>query len=137
WIPLTLVVTVVGFLVIRGPSYVAQSHFVPQAPRENSLRGLSGLAAQLGLNLPGTESGASVEFYADFATSSGVFRELALKEYKFSTSRGGKDTLKGNIISLLHVKGSTPLAAEQKAILKLHKMVDVTPIRRSGMVRIT
>ncbi len=62
--------------VLTPRTYTANSRFVPQVRRTSQSQPLTGLVAQLGINVPGGDAMQSPQFYADLATSREVLRAV-------------------------------------------------------------
>lgn len=132
--PLIVVAIAITLLVIRGSRFSADSAFRPQVS-ETSANRFAGLAAQLGVTVPGTSIGDPVKFYAEVAKSRDVLREVALTEYRFASAPGG-DSVSGNLIALFRIKGATQDDAMRRVLNRLAKQVDVTTNRDAGLVRV-
>jgi uncharacterized protein involved in exopolysaccharide biosynthesis len=134
---LPIVVFVVAILVglLIPTKYAATSAIRPQA-QENPAARMAGLAAQLGINIPGAAIGDPVKFYAAMLHSLDLERQVVLTRYQFPTTDGGTDTLSGNLIDLLKPRGSTSAQQTRRAIKKLEKIVEITTDRDAGLVRL-
>lgn len=131
--PLIVVTGAITLLVIRGPQFRADSTFQPQV-REPVAGFAAGLAAQLGLNVPGASIGDPVEFYAEVARSRDVIRKVALTEYRFASQAG--DSLAGDLPELLEIEGDTQDEAMRRVLREVGKRVAVTTDREAGLIRV-
>ncbi len=131
--PLVIVTIAITLLTIRGRRFSADSAFRPQVSEPSAGR-FAGLAAQLGVSVPGTSIGDPVKFYAEVAKSRDVLREVALTEYRFAS--GGGDSITGNLLALLRIEGKTPEDAMRRVLTRLAKQVEVTTNRDAGLVRV-
>jgi len=133
--PFIVVGIAITLLVIRGSRFSADSAFRPQVS-ETSANRFAGLAAQLGVTVPGTSIGDPVKFYAEVAKSRDVLREVALTEYRFASAAGGEDSVRGNLLALFRIRGKTQEDAMRRVLNRLAKQVDVTTNRDAGLVRV-
>ena len=68
-------------------SYTSTASFIPESKRSGASN-LSGIAAQLGVNLPAADAAQSPPFYVDLLTSRGILRSVA--ESAYVLSHGGE-----------------------------------------------
>jgi uncharacterized protein involved in exopolysaccharide biosynthesis len=134
---LPLVSFVLALLIglLLPTKYAATSSIKPQV-QENAAARMAGVAAQLGINLPGSTIGDPVKFYAAMLRSLDLERQVVLTRYKFPTNDRGTDTLSGTLIELLHPRGRNSSERTRRAIQKLEKIVDVTTDRDAGLVKV-
>lgn len=131
WIVPTLVlVTLTGAVtVLRGARYTARAAFSPQQERA-ALAGLSSLAAQFGVNVPGGDASNSPDLYAELVRSVPLLTGLAADSFP---SREGNTTL----VAYYDVNEETPEAARARAVEALSRDLRVNVTARSGLVRLS
>jgi uncharacterized protein involved in exopolysaccharide biosynthesis len=134
WIVACGVTAALATLLLR--SYGAESSFAPQTTQPPNMSSLAGLASQFGFNLPSLGGGPSLDFYASVAESRAILTDIATTVYRFPSEADGRDTLQGNLIDLLKVRGDTRQERLQRAVKKLSHMVRVTKDEDAGVVTI-
>jgi uncharacterized protein involved in exopolysaccharide biosynthesis len=123
----------VGIGLIRPRQYTARASFVPQS---RAPQGVSGLAAQFGLSLPGQKGDESPAFYMELLESRGVLRAAALTEYSAARSRSGRNG-PSNLVDAYEKPGK-PLDLRIDATIKrLGKDVGSSLSNKSGVVTLT
>lgn len=132
-VPVAVVAIAVTALLIIGRKYSADSSFKPQVAETGQTR-WAGLAAQLGLSLPGMTIGDPVKFYSEVATSREVLAGVINTVYHIRTGRAPADTATGNLIQLLRVSGPTAEDRMRIALRRLRAGVIVTNNREAGLV---
>lgn len=80
-VPLAAALAAVALSLVLGGRYTAESVFKPQSEQADMGR-LSGLAAQFGINVPGSSTGESVDFYARLVFSRALLENVATREYR-------------------------------------------------------
>lgn len=136
-VPALALLTAVGFTLLFGGSYTASSSFRPQTRQSETAR-LASLASQFGFSaggLGGQEE--SVDFYARLATSRSLLEQVVLHEYRFPERVGARDSLQGDLISLLRIDGATPAEQRQEAVESLQRMITVGLDIDAGVVTLT
>jgi len=126
---LALVVAVLVFLTPR--TYTSAASFTPQTTRAN-LGSLGGLAAQLGVAVPGGETNQSPNFYADLLTSRTILEPLVGTPLDF-TANGERH--QGTFEQLAKLKGDSARRTEA-AIKKLRQSLAVSVSPKTGVVRL-
>ena len=126
---------VAGVLTALLRGYTAEASFAPQTSGI-SASSLSGLAAQFGVNLSSLNGGPSLDFFADVAQSRQLLTTAALTTYRFSTKRGGTDTLSGTLVELYNKGGKNPEERLQRTVKALDKDVSVVKDEDGGIVTI-
>lgn len=122
-LPLVACVSALLLSLVLPARYTAESRFMPESSAPQLSR-FAGIAAQLGMDIPGAESGASVDFYAELLESQDLLRQVALTEFRF---RADSDTLAGNLIELLEIGGDTEAERIRNTVELLDELVAVTP----------
>jgi uncharacterized protein involved in exopolysaccharide biosynthesis len=116
-------------VLLRPRSYASISSFVPST-RNGSIGGLSGIAAQLGVNVPGADASESAPFYADLITSEEILSSLA------DTRVGiGHDSVP--LALVLHVSDTDPAARRFATVEELRHRVTAVASARTGTVQVT
>lgn len=108
--------------------YTSSSAFVPQS-RRGSQSGVSGLAAQLGVMIPGADASQGPAFYADLATSRNLLGRLVLDTLSLAD---GPTTL----VEWYRVGGATDGIRRDAAIDRLRRDVVATVATKTGVVHV-
>lgn len=119
------------FVLFTPQKWASESSFVAQSRRVPS--GLSGVAAQLGLSMPGADAAQSPNFYADVATSRDILGELVDASYEVRTT---DSVVTGDLVLLLRVRGRTPAIRRENAMRQLAKMITISPNAKTSVVRV-
>lgn len=123
---------VVGTLgLLRPRTWTSAATFMPQG-RRSPAAGLSGVAAQLGINVPTTDAGQSPGFYSDLVTSRTMFGALADTTFEAAAGSGAQRT---TLAELYDVGGSTPALRREGVIRTLGGKVTSVPAVKTGVVR--
>lgn len=121
------------------PTYTSVSKFSPETARDGT-SGLSGVAAQFGVQLGGSLGGSqSIDFYAQLVETDGILREVVTTE--FSTEGSAQD-LPDSAMTLLEIweiEGGSEAVRMRRAIDQLARQVSVTGALEAGtvIVRVT
>ncbi len=110
----------------RERTYSSSSSFMPEGRQSP----VGGLAAQLGLALPGTSGSDSPDFYADLLKS----RELLGAAVTTAYTIPGVLPRPTTLVDLYRTKGETPALRRDEAITRLKKAVDVGISARTNVV---
>jgi uncharacterized protein involved in exopolysaccharide biosynthesis len=121
-----------GITVARPRTYTSAASFVPQSRQGQS--GLSGLAAQFGLNLAGAEGGRTPPFYVELLTARGTLVELVDHVYSYQSDTG---RVRGTLVALLDAKGTTPALRREDAITKLRDGLQATASQKTDLVTVS
>jgi uncharacterized protein involved in exopolysaccharide biosynthesis len=122
---------IVGTLALLGKrTYSSTARFMPETS-ESSLSQLSGLAATFGVSVLPTEEGASPSFYSELLQSRDVLRETVETRYAF---RVGADSMRGTLVDLFRIRGTSPEVRRDLAAKVLLKSTDVTVDHETGTV---
>ena len=123
---------VVGTLgLLRHRTWTSAATFMPQG-RRNPSAGLSGVAAQLGINVPATDAGQGPGFYADFVTSRTMFGAMADTTFEVESGNG---RLPATLADIYDVRGATPALRRENVIRKLGSKVTAAAALKTGVVR--
>lgn len=124
---LFLIVAVVTLILPR--TYTVDASFTPQSERLPS--NLAGIAAQFGVALPGTDAGASPDFYVELLESRRILGETIKTRYTFPTDTG---EVRGTLVEILEIEGETEGERGETALRRFRSMVTAELDRPSGVV---
>jgi len=133
--PLVLTVLVIGFVLVRGRSYTAESVVAPDRSAGAASR-VAGFAAQFGLGgVLGTPN-EPVQFYGAVVKSRELLRHVAEAEY--TTTRGflRQDSIRGTLIEIWDITADTREQALTAAVKALRESVQAIPDIQAGVLRI-
>ena len=126
--------TLVAALVLLWPrEYTSTAVFMPQSS-DGTLSRLSGLAAEFGVTVPGTDPGASPAFYASLLASRDILRAVVLTSYPLSTGAG--DTTRATLVELYGVEGETPAIRRDKAVERFLNDLAIETYRETELIGI-
>lgn len=131
--PLLVAVGALAVSAMLPTSFSTSTALVPQVDL-TQMRG-AGLAAQLGINLPGSDLTQSPDFYVSFVRSNTFLGELVDRPYPFVTSAG--DTVQRNLVTELEIEAKTHAVARLKAIIRLGELVRASSELKTGVVRLS
>ena len=123
---------VAALLLSRPRTYTASASFTPQATRP-PMGSLGGLAAQLGVLVPGSELNQSPAFYADLLRSRAILEPLVQVPVRLDPPNG---TISGTFIDLQEVGGADSANKRENAIKTLRKLMYVDVAQRTGVIRL-
>lgn len=123
-----VVVAVITLLTPR--TWTSRASFMPQA-RRAAPAGLGGIAAQLGVAIPGADGSQSVFFYSELIRSREVARDVV--QDTFPTPAAPKATL----MDRLEVTGDSPDIRLDRAIRLLQRRMGGSADPKTGIVRLT
>jgi uncharacterized protein involved in exopolysaccharide biosynthesis len=107
--------------LVRHRTFTSESSFLPQAKR--TPQGLSGIAAELGLNIPSLDGSQGPEFYGDLLRSKTILGEVVDGKY---TAPRLRPTGTVNLPDLYRIDpDDAPALRREEAIERLAKDVDV------------
>jgi tyrosine-protein kinase Etk/Wzc len=132
-VPAVMVAAVVLYSVLQPRTYSASASFQPQSP-DMSRAGLSGLAAQIGVSIPGGPAGESPAFYVDLLQTRQILGSTVDTWYAFSV---GQDSVTGTLVDLFDVRGSMLPERRENAIRKLRESLTVISRKEAGIVTLT
>lgn len=131
-LPLVAMIAALLLSFVLPHEYTVQSRFMPEATQAQASR-MAGLASQFGIDIGGDNT-ESVVFYQELLSSGEVLRAAALTNYAFPRRETGSDTIRGNLVELLHADGDTPDERIKNAIEQLRELVAALPDRESQIV---
>ncbi|HJP60065.1 MAG TPA: Wzz/FepE/Etk N-terminal domain-containing protein [Gemmatimonadaceae bacterium] len=118
--------------VLKAPIYTSRASLLPQQNSSAPSR-LSGLAAQMGINVGTPDVGQSPAFYGTLLETREILEPAVQTTYRF---RSGSDSVVGNLIQLLKAKGSTPAERLESALADLDKRITVDVYPQTGLVQL-
>lgn len=132
-----LVSALVGLLagaygVARPRTWRSTTAFMPQLDRKE-LSGLSGLAAQFGVQVPGGDPASSPAFYRQLLQSREVLEAAVAGPYEVQDDDG---VVRGSLVELLEVRGRTPELRTERAVEALRKRLGVAVSVETGIIRL-
>lgn len=130
WMPTLLFIIVITYTFLQHRTYTAYASFIPQTSEAGRFVS-SGLAAQLGITVPGSIPWQSIDFYADLIRSREILREVVESSYSFSM---GTETFNGNLIELYDLTEDRYEVRCAIAIENLKKTITVGTGRETGLV---
>lgn len=135
-LPAALAAAGLSYVLLFG-SYMSQSTFTPEESGLG-LGSLSGLAAQLGVSVPGGLDGQSrsLDFYVRVLQSPTVLAEIAATQYTFPSKKDGSDTLSGTLFELYGIKGDTEEERTWSMVKVLEPRISVGADRIARIVTI-
>jgi len=131
---ITIFLTTVYIFWIADPIYTSVSKVLPISEDRTSSSGFSGMAAQLGINIP-LSIGGSVpwdEIYPEIVKSSDLLNTI-LKE-NYSTKKYGNKTLSEILIYEHSLSKYQEQDQQNRSIIELRKMIKISKDRMSPVV---
>lgn len=130
---ITILVTVVGVgLAALRTNYVASSRLAPDTGGD--ITRFAGIAAQLGISMPGSGGGTSVSFYSHLLKTNGLLAEAVQSRYRFSPDTESQDTIEGSLVELYEIGEEDPRKRLGKAVARLEKNVSVSTDIEAGVI---
>lgn len=117
--------------LVSKRQYTATASFVAQSGK--GMGGMSGLAAQLGVNLPTGGEAESPQFYVDLLQSRAILRTLADRSY--SATRDGR-TVVGTLADFYEIHEENPGRRRELTIRRLRKAVGASLATKTGIVTV-
>lgn len=132
WVVRAVLVTVTAALLLtflRPRTYTSSATFLPQARRGQS--SLNGLAAQLGLSVPGGDATQTPQFYVDLLRSRPILHAAVDTRYAFGTDSGAVSAALADVYS---VPAGAPAVRRDAAARRLADDIGVTSSTRTGVI---
>jgi len=119
---------------IASPVYTSISKVLPISEDGSSSNGFSGVAAQLGINIPLTIGGTVPwdEIYPEIVKSSDLLNGVLKEDY--ITEKYGKKTLENILIEEFDLSSYPQHEQKNRAMDELNKMINITKDRLSPVV---
>lgn len=118
--------------MLRHPRYTAGGSFYPQSTPTSALAGLTGIAAQFGVNVAQGDPSQSPLFYVDLLTSRPVLSAIVDSAYTF---RRDRQLVTARLVDLLDVSGSSAGERRENTIRAVRQQITVAADPRTGVVR--
>jgi uncharacterized protein involved in exopolysaccharide biosynthesis len=115
-------------LLILPRTYSSQSSFAPQGAKQSAQ--FSGIAAQLGVSLPGTDLSSSPQFYADLTRSRTLLRGL-VDSVRIKTATGAR-----TLSEIYRVTAPTSAMLREATVDQLMASIAVAAQQRTGVVQV-
>lgn len=131
-VPFALVAIVVTIALVLPRKYTASVAFAPQSSSSSFSR-LSGVAAQLGINVPPQQANESPDFYADLITSRHVLEELVGFTYQVGDDA---DMSRESLIQIYGIRGSDSVQRRDLAVRRLREEMQVAVNSKTGVVTV-
>jgi uncharacterized protein involved in exopolysaccharide biosynthesis len=131
-LPVLIATITIGITLSTPQQWSASAMFVPQA-RSSVGGGLSGLAAQFGVSVPGGDPSQSPVFYQEVVRSRAVLS--AVVDSTILTERG--TGARRVIADIFGVEPAEPAVRRDAAITVLNRQLDVGLAVKSGIIRVT
>lgn len=125
-----VVALVLGLMQDR--TYTSSAYFVPQAAKGPS--GLSGLAAQFGVAIPGGDAAQSPAFYVSLLTSREVLEGIVDEQWSTTADSAARTT---NLLDLYGIEAKSPALRREKGIARLSEDIAAAADGKTGMVKLT
>ena len=118
-------------LLLKPHTYTARASFIPYVKSAQS--SLSGLAAQLGVSVPGGDPTQSVYFYADLLRSNNLLGSLV--DMKVDGAAAGSNAPR-TLMDVLVPSQDPPTLRRDRAIQKLRSLLHVATAEQSGIITV-
>lgn len=125
----SVVLLVVILYFVKGRSWTANASFAPQA-RRGINTGFQGLAAQLGVTVPGGEATQSPLFYSDLLRSNMLLNDVVTAKYPAGDRRKAGHTLE----QMLEIDGKTAQQRRTLTVRALRKRMVILTNAKTGVV---
>ena len=131
---ITVLSTIVYVFLIANPAYTSISKVLPISEDGSSSNGFSGMAAQLGINIPLSIGGTVPwdEIYPEIVKSSDLL--VTILSEKYYTNKYGEKSLKEIIIFEHSLEKYTGQDQSNRALIELRKMINIIKDRLSPVV---
>jgi uncharacterized protein involved in exopolysaccharide biosynthesis len=113
-------------------TYSSSLSFVPQVS-DAGLGGAGGLAAQLGVSVPGSDLTQTPDFYTSLLQSDQFERQLVESQYRVKDNIG--ETLSENLISIFEIESTSGARSRDMAVEALDKLIRVSNALKTGVVQ--
>ena len=116
---------------LRSATYTASAVFITSLSRSSF--GVSSLAAEFGLSLPGGSGQMGPQFYADLLETREILRSILASPFPDTST----DARASRIIDSLGVSGKDDESRRERALRKLGMMLNTTVSPKTGFVTVT
>ena len=124
-----LFAAVVGAGLLRDRVYTATAAFMPQERRGSS--SLSGLASQLGINVPISDGSQPPQFYVDLLRSREILKAVLETEFEATTQAG---VARGTLLDIYDLKETTPALRREEALIRLSRQIEAEASAKTGVI---
>ena len=128
-----LAILVAALVLLWPREYTSTAVFMPQSS-EGDLSRLSGLAAEFGVSVPGSNPGDSPAFYASLLTSRDILRAVVLTSYPLSTR--AEDSARATLVELYGIEGESPAVRRDKAVKRFRRDLEIETYRETELIGI-
>ncbi len=132
-LPICVAAIVATILLVLPRNFTTSVSFMPQTSKSAASQ-FAGLAAQLGMTLPGTEPGQSPDFYASLLNSRTILGSAVDTTYAFEAT--GR-RYEGSLADLLEVKAKTAGQRRFATMKKLKSRISVKTEPEIGLIRLS
>jgi uncharacterized protein involved in exopolysaccharide biosynthesis len=126
-----LVLAAIVLTLVQPRYFTSKSAFTPQERKGGS--SISGLAAQLGLSIPGADDARGPDFYIYVLKSAPLLRATLQTQYAFNSREGRQQ---GTLLEHLEIKGETAARREAKGLEELRDLTNARLDLRSGIIEL-
>ena len=133
----TFMLSIVYSFIIAQPVYTSLSKVLPVSEDGTSQGGFTGMAAQLGINVPLSLGGKIPwdEIYPEIVTSNDLM--IYLLDKTFISEKYGNNTLENLIISEYNINGETKKELTSRAIIDLKEKINISKNRLSPVINLS
>ncbi len=132
-VTLLAIVLTVAYVLFRPATYTVASSFRLQT-RDNTVSSLTGLAAQLGLQMPTTDATQTPAFYVDLLRSREILGGAVTHRYPGSVLPADSTE---DLTQAFKVRGDTPGIRRERAMDKLNDAMTVISSPRTGVISLS
>lgn len=118
--------------LLRDPRYTAESSFFPKAQQTGGA-GIAGLAAQFGIDAPGSTGGDSPEFYGELVRSPTILQRAGSTTYEFDADG---EHMSGDMAALYDLGGSTGFERRRELTRLMNELVGTDVDIVTGIVTV-
>jgi uncharacterized protein involved in exopolysaccharide biosynthesis len=124
-----VVALVIG--LVQDRTYTSTAYFVPQAAKGPN--GLSGLAAQFGVAVPGSDAAQSPAFYVSLLTSRDVLEAIVDSRWSLTADTSAKTA---SLLDIYGIDASSPVLRRERGIARLDEDIAAATDAKTGMVKL-
>jgi uncharacterized protein involved in exopolysaccharide biosynthesis len=116
---------------LRPRAWTVASAFTPQSRQTRAA--LSGLAAQLGVTIPGTDAAQTPQFFESVLRTRGILESVIQSTYHWHREQ---DSLSGTLLDFLDISPGTPDQRMARASTRVLGRLDTSFNPKTGVVRV-
>jgi glutaredoxin len=132
-VPFCCAALLVTLGLLSDRMYTSSLSFVPQVAN-NEMGGAAGIAAQLGIDVPGIDLTQTPDFYAGLIQSDQFQRNLVETPYRVVNKAG--DSVNANLVAIYDIRSPSYRRSREMAVEKLGRFMRVGTNLKSGVVRV-